>query len=83
MIHSDLEIDNDRCPNCGELLHKHYGGHELYPTLRMYDGDIVYATMVDVTCRNCGVISTIFYQADMLPPVSTTRRGRFGWAAAG
>lgn len=84
MIYSDLEADKDRCQRCGSLLHKYYGGHELYPTLRMYDGDIVYATMVDIRCASCGAVNEIFYIADMLPTISTTptRRGGFAWVPA-
>ena len=83
MIHSDLEADGDKCQHCGRLLHKHYDGKRTRELLHEWDGDIVYATMVDVTCGWCGAVTSIFYQADMLPAVSTTRPGRWAWAAAG
>ena len=93
MIHSDLEADGTRCPNCGELLHKHYGGHETYPTLRMYDGDIVDALVADVWCSNCGYVNEVFLWAQLPTSANmarlmaecepTPRHGRFAWAAAG
>ena len=49
-IISDITADGDRCQRCGRLLHKHYGGYELCPTLRMYDGDIVEVVVADVWC---------------------------------
>jgi phage FluMu protein Com len=79
MIQSDLEFDGDRCNHCGRLLHKHYGGHELYPTLRFYDGDIVFALMVDIRCGYCGVVNEIFWAADMIPP-ALIKKGAFKYA---
>lgn len=90
MIHSDLEADGDRCKNCGQLLRKHYGNHELYPTLRIYDGDIVDARMAEVICKNCGYVNELFWQAwlptttnmvSLMAEYEPTRRGRFAWAA--
>ena len=82
MIQSDLEFDKTKCKHCGRRLHEHFGGKHTRRTLREYDGDVVFATMVDIRCGYCGEISMIFYAADMLPPVKTTTRRRFGWAAA-
>lgn len=82
MIHSDLESGGDRCKHCGRLLHEHYGGKHTRERLREWDDDVVFATMVDVTCGWCGAVNEIFYSADLLPSVSAPRRGRFGWAAA-
>lgn len=81
-IPSDIAADNDRCKNCGRLLYKHYGGKRTRELLRLWDGDIVFALMVDVTCAWCGAVNEIFYVADMLPTISAPRRGRFAWAAA-
>jgi ribosomal protein S27E len=80
---SDLSADGDRCQHCGRPLHRHYGGKHTRRTLREWDGDVVFATMVDVWCEYCGAVTSIFGAADMLPPVSTPRRGRWAWAAAG
>ena len=80
---SDIAADSDRCQHCGRLLHKHFGGKHTRELLRLWDDDVVFATIVDITCAWCGAVTSIFYQADMLPAVSTTPRlGRFGWAAA-
>ena len=81
-IISDIAADGDRCQHCGRLLHKYYGGKHTRELLREYDGDMVFATMVDIRCANCGVVNEIFWAADMLPPVSTPRRRRWAWAAA-
>ena len=81
-ILSDIAADGDRCQHCGRLLHKHYGGKRTRELLREYDGDIVAATLIEIRCANCGVVNEIFWEADMLPPVSTPRRGRFAWAGA-
>lgn len=64
-IISDIAADGDKCSNCGRLLHKHYSGHELYPTLRIYDGDIVDAAVADVWCEHCGYINEIFWWAQL------------------
>ena len=72
-IISDLTADGDRCNYCGRLLCKHYGGKRTRELLRLWDDDVVFATMVDIRCSNCGETTTIFYQADMLPAVSTTK----------
>jgi ribosomal protein S27E len=78
MIQSDLSFDETQCKNCGRLLYRHYGGKHTRRSLREWDGDVVFATMADVRCAYCGEISTIFYQADMLPSITTTtRRKRF------
>ena len=82
-IISDLSADGDRCKHCGRLLHKHYGGKHTRRLLREWDGDIVFAMIVDITCGWCGAVNEIFYQADMLSPVSAPRPGRWAWAAAG
>ncbi|MFQ5674682.1 MAG: hypothetical protein ACE5PV_24335 [Candidatus Poribacteria bacterium] len=71
-IISDIAADGDRCLNCGRLLHKHYGGHELYEILRMYDDDIVDALAVDVRCSTCGYTNEIFLQA-WLPTTANMR----------
>jgi ribosomal protein S27E len=78
---SDIAADGDRCQHCGLLLHKHYGGKRTRELLREWDGDIVFATLVDITCGWCGAVNEIFYQADMLPTVSAPRPGRWAWAA--
>lgn len=78
---SDLEADKDTCAHCGRLLHENFGGKRERELLRLWDDDVVFATMVDIRCGYCGEISTIFYQADMLPPVSAPRPGRWAWAA--
>lgn len=81
MIHSDLEADGDKCKHCGRLLHKHFGGKRTRELLRLWDDDVVFATMVDITCGYCGAVNEIFYIADMLPTISTTPTpGRFAWA---
>ena len=82
-IPSDIASDGDRCQHCGRPLHRHFGGKHTRELLREWDGDIVYATMVDIRCANCGVVNEIFWAADLLPAVSTPRRGRFAWAATG
>lgn len=80
-IQSELKVDRDRCQRCRRPLHNHYGGKRTRRGLRLYDGDVVYAITVDVTCAACGAVTSIFYQADMLPAVkSKTRRNRFAWA---
>ena len=73
MIHSDLEADNDKCPSCGNLLLRNFGGYELYPTLRMYDGDIVDAVVADIWCSNCGYVNEVFWMAQ-LPASANIRR---------
>ena len=70
---SDIAADSDRCQHCGELLHKHFSGHELSPTLRFYDGDIVDAVMSDVWCSNCGYVNDVFWQA-WLPTTANMKR---------
>jgi ribosomal protein S27E len=80
-IASDIEADGDRCHNCGCLLWENFGGKHTRELLREWDGDIVFATMVDVTCGWCGAVNDIFYSADLLPPVSVPRRRRWAWAA--
>ena len=79
---SDIAADSDRCQHCGRLLHKHFGGKHTRELLRLWDDDVVFATIVDITCAWCGAVNEIFYQADMLPTISAPRRGRFAWAAA-
>ncbi len=81
-IISDIAADGDRCQHCGRLLCGNFDGKRTRELLREYDGDVVFATMVDVTCGWCGAVTSIFWAADMLPPVSTPRRGRWAWAAA-
>jgi len=82
-IVSDIAADGDRCQHCGRLLHEYFGSKRTRETLRLWDDDVVFATMVDVTCAWCGAVNEIFYQADMLPALSMEpRRGRFAWAAA-
>jgi len=81
MVFSDIAADGNRCRNCGRLLSKHYGGKTTRELLRLWDNDVVFAIVVDVTCAFCGAVNEIFYQADMLPTVATNR-GRFAWAPA-
>lgn len=78
---SDLRTDGNRCKRCGYLLHRHYGSKRRRCTLREWDGGLVIATFVDIRCQFCGGLTSIFYQADMLPPPSP-RRGRFAAVAA-
>ena len=80
-IISDIEADGDRCQHCGRLLCKHYGGKHTRELLRLWDDDVVFATLVDITCAWCGAVHEIFYSADLLPPASAPRRGRLAWAA--
>ncbi len=77
---SDLRADGDRCKHCGCLLHRHYGGKRIRRVLTDYDGSLVIGTWVDIRCRQCRGITSVFYQADMLPE-PTTRQGRFAAAA--
>ena len=72
-IIADIAADSTRCPNCGEPLHRNYGGHELYPTLRMYDGDIVDAVVADVTCGYCGYVSEFFLWVQLPTSVNMRR----------
>jgi hypothetical protein len=81
-IMSDIEADGDRCRRCGRELYRHFAGKHTRRLLRERDGDIVYATIVNIRCAHCGVVNEIFWAADMLPAVSAPRRGRFAWAAA-
>ncbi|RLI46568.1 hypothetical protein DRO69_02785 [Candidatus Bathyarchaeota archaeon] len=63
------------------MLHEHFGGKQMRGTLREWDGDVVFATMVDIRCANCGAMNEIFYQADMLPPAAR-KKGLFGCVPA-
>lgn len=81
---SDIAADGDRFRYCGRLLYQNFSGKRTLTLLREWDGDVVFATMVDVTCGWCGAVNEIFYIADMLPTISTTptRRGGFAWVPA-
>jgi len=81
MIKSDIEFDKKRCQRCGRLLSENFGGKKLRRTLREWDGDVVFATMVDIRCANCGRVNEIFYQADMLPPAAR-KKGLFACVPA-
>lgn len=71
---ADIAADGDCCQHCGRLLHEYFGGKRTRRLLRLWDGDIVFATIVDITCAWCGAVNSIFYQADMLPNVQPTGR---------
>jgi len=85
---SDMAADGDRCQNCGKLLSRNYGGHELYETLRMYDGDVLDAVVADVTCGYCGCINEILNQAwmsttpNMRRLITEQQRRAIAWAPA-
>ena len=49
-ILSALTADGDRCQNCGHLLCEHFGGKRTRELLRLWDDDVVFATVVDITC---------------------------------
>jgi ribosomal protein S27E len=66
-IHTELKNDRDQCRHCGRVLHRHFGGKRTREVLREHEGDVVIATMVDVTCAACRGVTSIFYMADLLP----------------
>ena len=70
---SDIAADNDRCRYCGRPLHRHFGGKRTRRTLREWDGGLVIGTWVDIRCSRCGDVTTIWYQADMLPTANMHR----------
>ena len=55
-ILSDFAADSNRCQHCGRLLHEHFGGKRTRELLRLWDDDVVIATMVDITCGWCGAV---------------------------
>ena len=78
---SELRADGALCRNCGRLLHKHIASKRTRRVLTDYDGGLVIGTWIDIRCRQCRGITSVFYQADMLPQ-PTTRRRRFASVAA-